>query len=893
MSTKPVVKKSRGISVVWLLPVLALSICGWLLYQSHQNAGVDIEIYFDDASGIVADKTLVMVKGIRVGIVKDVKPDFEKKKIKTIVNIDKVVAPYLVEDTTFWVVRPELSAAGVEGLDTIFSGSYIGVQTGSSKIKRYIFQGAPHSPPISKKIPGLHLTIKAEKLGSIQKGTGIYYRNVEIGSVEQVTLDGEQGVALDIYIKEDYVHLVHSGSRFCNVSGLTIGGSLSDIQVHVESFAALLKGGILLHTPKELLYTPLAQNGNEFDLYEDLEDAEFGLELELQFPSSSDIVENSTKLIFRGVELGFVREVDMYPGNETGKGHIVAKILLDPRAEKLLREGSRFWMVEPQISTTGIENLQTLISGSYITFEPTEDVNAPYQNKFEIMPVPPAIEPLRDGKSFYLVSEDADFSRGAPVYFKSIKVGEVVDVKLRKVGREVETQIYIYEEHLNLLSSNTVFWRFSGVKFKADFSGIDLDMSPLEKVMAGGVGFTTPDKLKKKKNEPPEEDQRFTLYQSYKEAVDATPTLQVPGKFFKLYAEAGTTLHLGSPINHKNVNIGKVVGFDLAKGARAVLIECFVEEKYEKLVNSKTRFYDTSGVTLSGSLSGFDVKTGSMQSIIAGGVSCFTASQGKPKKGGAPYPLYKSFQDAFEADDELITVHFKDLAGLKKGAPVMYHGVQVGEVTTLKLGDDLASAYAKLRVDDKVKALFRTKTKIWLEQAEIGLTKMSNLQSIVFGPSVVFLPGKGSLKTEFEALDDPPVKALVDGFTVVLETPRRGSISIGSPVYYRQVQVGEVVGYNLSSTFQYVEIYVTIQDKYKTLIRENTHFWNASGISVDAGIFSGVNVYTESFETILAGGIAFATPEKETGVQAKAGQRFTLYDEMKESWLGWSPDMAK
>lgn len=320
MSTKPVIKKSRGISVVWLLPIIALSICGWLLYQSQQNAGVDIELYFEDASGIVADKTLVMVKGIRIGIVTDVTPDFEEKKIKAIVKLDKVVAPYLVEDTTFWVVRPELSAAGVEGLDTIFSGSYIGVQPGSSKVKRYSFQAAPHSPPISKNLPGLHLRIKAEALGSIQKGTGIYYRNVEIGSVEQVALDGEQGVLIDVYIKEEYIELVHTGSRFCNVSGLTVGGSLSDIKVHVESFASLIKGGVLLHTPKELLHTPIAQNGDEFELYEDLEAAEFGLDLELQFPSSSDIVENSTKLIFRGVELGFVREVDMYPGKETGEG---------------------------------------------------------------------------------------------------------------------------------------------------------------------------------------------------------------------------------------------------------------------------------------------------------------------------------------------------------------------------------------------------------------------------------------------------------------------------------------------------------------------------------------------------------------------------------------------
>ena len=102
-----------------------------------------------------------------------------------------------------------------------------------------------------------------------------------------------------------------------------------------------------------------------------------------------------------------------------------------------------------------------------------------------------------------------------------------------------------------------------------------------------------------------------------------------------------------------------------------------------------------------------------------------------------------------------------------------------------------------------------------------------------------------------------------------------------------------MVGYNLSDAFQSVDIHIVIRDKYKKLIRENTHFWNVSGINFSAGPFSGVNVHTESFETIMAGGIAFATPEKKTGRQVKAGTRFTLHEELEEGWLDWSPDLAR
>jgi paraquat-inducible protein B len=133
---------------------------------------------------------------------------------------------------------------------------------------------------------------------------------------------------------------------------------------------------------------------------------------------------------------------------------------------------------------------------------------------------------------------------------------------------------------------------------------------------------------------------------------------------------------------------------------------------------------------------------------------------------------------------------------------------------------------------------------------------------------------------------------VMDGLNIVLETPELGSLKPGSPVYYRQVQVGRVMGSALSPTAQEVYVFVNIEEPYDALIRENTVFWNASGISVKAGIFSGVKIYTESMETILAGGIAFATPEGEAmGAPTSSGQHFILQDKMDEDWLAWKPEI--
>ena len=152
-------------SVIWILPIIALCICGWLVYSSYQNAGVEITISFDDATGIIPGKTQVMSRGIPVGLVKKILPDLDNQQIKAIVQMEQAVADHLVEDTLFWVVRAELSASSVQGLDTILSGSYISIQVGTSTTHRHEFTGLSSAPPVSPDTPGLHLQLRAEALG--------------------------------------------------------------------------------------------------------------------------------------------------------------------------------------------------------------------------------------------------------------------------------------------------------------------------------------------------------------------------------------------------------------------------------------------------------------------------------------------------------------------------------------------------------------------------------------------------------------------------------------------------------------------------------------------------------------------------------------------------------
>ncbi len=452
MRPEPVVTENKGISAVWTLPVIALCICCWLLYSSYKNAGEEITIYFQDASGLTPGKTQVVTRGIPIGLVKSIAPDLTNQRIKTIVKIDKEAVDYLVEDTLFWIVRPELSASSIRGLDTILSGSYIGVQVGRSKISKTEFDGLTSSPAIPPDTPGLHLHLQAEALGSIQVGTGIYYRNIQIGYVTKHTLDGDESVLIDFFIEPKFSHLVRVGSRFCNASGIQLSGKLPNIKLHVESLASLLKGGILLHTPEQLQDSDQVVSGHTFSLYKDYEAANYGIPMTLTLASGKDIVETSTKIMYRGLEAGFVKEISI---NDDEQRTVTAHILLDPRAELILKENTKFWLVKPEIAPTGIHNLQLILSGSYITFQPG---SGEFKNHFDILSDPPPLTPLRPGKSFILVSETpTGVGRNAPVYFKNIAVGQVVNVDLERSGQNIQTNIYIYEEYLHLLSTKSIF----------------------------------------------------------------------------------------------------------------------------------------------------------------------------------------------------------------------------------------------------------------------------------------------------------------------------------------------------------------------------------------------------------------------------------------------------
>ncbi|RLB69324.1 MAG: hypothetical protein DRH04_05405 [Deltaproteobacteria bacterium] len=885
---KAVVKKKKGISPIWILPIIALIIGGWLLYKSFQDAGVDIVVHFPTAEGIKVDKTQVIYKGIPVGTVRDIVIHPEIDGVAVHIEMDRRTKLGLVEDTKFWIVEPEVSAGRIQGLGTLLTGNYIGVQRGVSKVPCREFTGLADRPPLPVDAPGLRIKLTSKTLGSIQRNTQIYYKNIVIGSVQSYKLDKKgDGIIIDAYIEPEYKHLIKTKTRFWNSSGIYFKGGLSGFKFRMESLASLMYGGISCYTPSYQFTSQLASNGHTYTLYADFDEAEYGLKMTLQLSSAEGIEAGITKVMYRGFKAGVVTDITF----DEDKQVLTAHINVDPRAEFILREGSRFWIVKPELSVSRVRNLETLIKGSYIAFTPGNGI---YRDYF-IAQAPPATEELLPaGKRFTVLADNAkSLSIGAPVLYQKLKVGEITNFDLEASGSRVKGEILIYEKYTHLIKEKAVFWKTGGIRVDAGLDGITVESGTIDTLVAGGISFMVPVSAAKSRQAKPKSTV-FTIYESYREAAEQSPALQASGLRVELKAPEARSISLNAPVLYKQIEVGKVVNRRLDESGDDVIIDVFIAKKYAHLLKDSSVFYNVSGITVNGGLSGIKLKTDSLKSIIAGGISFMTPSPGKPAAAGQQYILYDDLEEARNIDKKLISITFANSRGLKKGTEIRYHDIVIGRVKEVDFNASMDAVICQALIDKRAVKLFAADTLVWLVSPEVSLAGINNLETVVTGPYITLRPGKGSPVNHITALSEAPaLEKTLDGLNIILESSRLGSLKKNSPLYYRQIQIGRVTGARLSPTAQKVFIHVNIRPPYDRLVHENTKFWNASGIRVRAGIFSGVKIDTESVTALVAGGISMATPEgKEMGKQVAEGTHFLLHEEAKGCWLGWQPSIS-
>jgi len=240
-----------------------------------------------------------------------------------------------------------------------------------------------------------------------------------------------------------------------------------------------------------------------------------------------------------------------------------------------------------------------------------------------------------------------------------------------------------------------------------------------------------------------------------------------------------------------------------------------------------------------------------------------------------------------------ITITFTNGRGLSANDPVNCLGVQVGVVEKVRLAEDRNGVVAVVRLYPDGESLAAEGTRFWIVRPEVSLRGVTGLDALL-GPRYVEVappPVDAPRRTAFDGLESPPrISDLATGtLEIILMSSRRGSITIGSPVTYRDIRVGSVLEVRLGVDSNRVEIIAGIEPPYMALVRDNSRFWNASGVGVNFGIFGGLTLRADSLEAVLTGGIAFATPSKKTGEPVSHGHQFDLAPEVNPEWLSWDP----
>ncbi|MGE9295143.1 MAG: intermembrane transport protein PqiB [Puniceicoccales bacterium] len=269
-----IVAEKTGFSIIWIVPLIALAIAGYLIYDTYTKRGEEIEITFKDGSGLVAGKTEIQYLGVQVGIVKSVSLDEKLSQVVVTARLDKSADGLATQGAAYWVVRPEIGIGGIRGLDTLLSGPYIGVEPGDGQTPQTEFTGLPEQPAAGPNEPGLNIILQAEKLGSLKDGDPIYYREFQVGEVDQVSLASDaRSVHAHVHIKEDYAPLIRTNTRFWNASGIGMDLSLfGGAKIKTESLSSLLTGGVAFATPDNDAMGGEVQDGAVFKLFDDPED---------------------------------------------------------------------------------------------------------------------------------------------------------------------------------------------------------------------------------------------------------------------------------------------------------------------------------------------------------------------------------------------------------------------------------------------------------------------------------------------------------------------------------------------------------------------------------------------------------------------------------------------
>ena len=312
----PIDHKSR-LPLIWAIPVVTLIIGVWLAWSTLSERGPLITVTFETAEGLQADQSHVRHKDVDMGVVQKIGLTPDLKRVQVTIRMNREAEPLLTDGAQFWVVRPRFFAGAISGLQTLFSGSFIDLLPAKGGQPKRDFVGLENPPVLQSDVPGRTFLLRAKRIGSLNLGSPILFRDLEVGEVLGWDV-GEmaRNITVHIFVRAPFDKYVDDNTRFWNASGAKVALGTNGLQVKVQSLRAVVLGALAFDTPDDPKTTGESAAEHSFPLYDDEDAADASsykrtLPFVADFDSSVSGLGTGSPVTLHGLKIGEVSSLSL------------------------------------------------------------------------------------------------------------------------------------------------------------------------------------------------------------------------------------------------------------------------------------------------------------------------------------------------------------------------------------------------------------------------------------------------------------------------------------------------------------------------------------------------------------------------------------------------------